>query len=113
MMLNILSILMIVLIMLYLSSQGFLSSILALVTSLFASVLAMALFEPLQGFVAGYRPDYARGVTMLLIFFLGMSGLRIAADMIVPKNIVLPSWLDRSLGGVTGFLTGLIVVGTT
>jgi hypothetical protein len=113
MILNLLVLLLIVLLTLYLSAQGLLSATLALITATFASIFAMALFEPLQSLVGDYRPDYARGVTFLLLFFLCFSAIRISADFAVPKNIVLPPRIDRSCGGLVGFFAALVVIGTS
>lgn len=113
MILNLLVLLLIVLLTLYLSTQGLLSATLALITAAFASIFAMALFEPLQSLVGDFRPDYARGVTFLLLFFLCFSAIRISADFAVPKNIVLPPWIDRISGGLVGFFAAMVVVGTT
>ena len=68
MLFNVLCLFLIVAITLYLATQGMLSSLLALTTATFSSILAMALMEPLHGLMAGYRPAFARGATLLLVF---------------------------------------------
>ncbi len=113
MILSLLVLLIIILLTLYLATQGALSAALELVAAAFASIAAMALFEPLQGIIAGWRPEYARGVTFLVLYFLIFSGLRLATDQLVPKNVVMPAWIDRSLGAVVGFFAAMIVMGTT
>jgi hypothetical protein len=105
--------LLIVLITLYLANQGMLSSLLAFATSTFASILAMALLEPAQGVIAGWRPVYARGATFLVLFLVTFLVLRFAADAAVPKNIKLSKMVNRVAGGVIGFFTALVVMGTT
>ena len=110
---NCLAVGLIILLMLYLATQGLLSATMALITAVFASVLTMAIFEPLQSIVANHRPDYGRGVTFLLVFFLSLSGLRILSDMVVPKNIPFPNWVDRIAGAAVGFFAAMTVIGTT
>ena len=110
---EILSLLLILLIAGYLGNQGTFSALLALIGAAFASLLAAALFEPLQGPIAGWRPDLARGLTFLLLFFLAFSACRIAADMIVVKNVKMNKIVDRSIGAVFGFFAAMIVVGST
>ena len=110
--LNVIVFLLLVLITLYLATQGMLSALLALATSIFASILAMALVEPLKGFIGGWRPDDARGITLLLLYVVAFSVTRVGADMAVPKNIKLPKLVNRVAGGVAGFFTSLVVVGT-
>jgi hypothetical protein len=111
-MLSFLVLVLIILITAYLANQGMLSSLLALATSLFASILAMALVEPFQGVLAGWRPAYARGATFLVLFLVIYVVLRFAADAAVPKNIKLSRNVNRAAGGVVGFFTSLVVVGS-
>jgi hypothetical protein len=110
--LNIIVFLLIVLITLYLATQGMLSALLALATSIFASILAMGLLEPLKGIIGSWRPDYARGITFLVLYLAVFSVTRVGADMAVPKSIKLPKLVNRVAGGVLGFFTGLVIVGT-
>ena len=108
---QILVFLVIVLLAAYLATQGWFSATLSFVCAVFAAILAAAWFEPLSSPINGWRPDYGHGVIFLLTFFLAFSGLRIAADMIVPENVPLPKWLDWSGGGLMGFLAALVVAG--
>jgi hypothetical protein len=109
---NVLIFLVIVLTTMYLATQGMVSAMIALATAIFASVLAMALTEPLQGIIGGFRPDYARGVTFLLLFLFAFSATRIAADVMIKKNIKLNLWINRGMGAAFGFFTALVVAGT-
>ncbi|HVT80154.1 MAG TPA: CvpA family protein, partial [Phycisphaerae bacterium] len=109
---NVLVFLLIAMITMYLATQGMVSSLIALATSTFSSILAMALTEPLSGVVGSFRPDYARGVTFLLLFLFAFSGTRIAADMIVKNNIKLSLWVNRLSGGFFGFFVALVVMGS-
>ncbi len=97
----------------YLASQGTLTALLGLVAATFASLAAMAFYEPLVGLVAKYKPEYARGVTFLLVFLIAYLVLKLCGDNFIPKNIKLPKHLDRGLGGVIGFFAGMLTVGTT
>src|SRR5690242_2896654 len=99
MLLDILALLAVLLIAGYYARQGLFSSALSLVTAVFASVLAMAFYEPLSGIIAAYKPMPARGVTFLLLFFLVLSGLRLGSDYIVPKGIRLTNKMADGIGG--------------
>ncbi len=92
--------------------SGALSSILALIAAVFGSILAGALFESLQGVIAGYRPDYARGFTFLILFLAAFAVCRFGADFAVPRNIKLPKLINKAIGGVFGLFTGLVIVGS-
>ncbi len=113
MILDCVSLLLILLITGYLGNQGTFSALLALIGAAFASLFAAAMFEPLQGPIAGWRPDYARGLTFLLLFFLAFSACRISADMLVLKNIRMNKIVDRSVGALFGLFAGMIVIGST
>ena len=112
MFLNLIVLILLVMIAGYLATQGMLSSLLALATSIFSSILAMALLEPVQGTIRGWRPDYARGVTFLLVFFVAFALTRFAADFAVPKTIKLKPIINRIVGGAIGLPTALVVVGS-
>jgi hypothetical protein len=109
---NLFVFLFIVLITLYLATQGMLSALLALVTATFSSLLAMALTEPLEFLVGKWKIEYQRGLTFLLLFLVVFAITRVVADVVVPKNVRVPLWVNRAAGGFVGFFTALIVVGT-
>lgn len=110
--LNLIVLVLILLITLYLATQGLLSATLAFITATFSSILAMGLTEPLQGIVSSWRPDYARGTTFLVLFLILFSLTRVIADVVIKKNIKLPPLINRAGGGVAGFFASLVVVGT-
>ncbi len=112
MLFDVLVFLLVALITMYLATQGMVSSLIALATATFSSILAIGLTEPLQGIVGSFRPDYGRGVTFLLLFFLIFSATRIVSDTVVKKNIKLNLWVNRAVGGFFGFFTALVVVGS-
>ncbi len=68
--------------------------------------------EPLAFLVGKWRLDYAHGVTLMVVFLVAFLLTRIAADALVPKNIKLPRLINRTAGGVFGFFTALVVIGT-
>ncbi len=112
MLFNAIMLMFIVLITMFLSTQGLLTSLIALVTAIFSSILAMALMEPLQNILAGMYPDYARGITLLVVFLVAFAVTRFAADAMIPENIKLPAVANRLGGGILGFVTALVIVGT-
>lgn len=109
---NLLVLLLIVLITLYMATQGLLSTLLALFTAAFSSILAMALTEPLEFIVGKMSIEYQRGLTFLALFLLTFGATRVVADLVVPNNIKLPLLINRITGGVVGFFVAMIVVGT-
>ena len=113
MILDCVSLVLILLIAGYLGNQGTFSALLALIGATFGSLFAAAMFEPLQGPIAGWRPDLARGITFLLLFFLAFSACRIGVDMLVLKNIKMNKIVDRSIGVFFGLFAAMIIVGST
>jgi hypothetical protein len=110
---DILALVLILLITGYYATQGLFSTAISLVAAIFASVLAMALYEPFSAVIASWKPAPARGVTFLLLFFLVLSGLRLGSDFIVPKGIRLTNRLADSIGGgLLGFFAALVIIGS-
>ncbi len=112
MLFNIMCLLLIVLIALYLATQGLLSAMLALVTATFSSILAMGLMEAFQGPLVGYSANSARGLTFLALFLVVFVVTRVGADMLVPQNIKLPFFVNRIAGGAVGFFAALVIMGS-
>lgn len=113
MILNAVTFLVLVLLALYMASQGMLTAILLLVSALFASVLALGLYEPLSGMIPALPTEYGAGVVFLGVFLVAFALIRIGSDFAVPKNLKLPSLLNRVAGGAVGLLAGMVIVGTT
>jgi hypothetical protein len=112
MLFNFLMLLVILLLTAYFATQGLLSALLTFVTAAFASILALGLFEPMQGILEAYRPGFARGITFLVLYVAIFLGLRFASDYAVPKNIKLAKIMDTVGGGVLGFFAAMVVVGS-
>ena len=107
------ALLVVVFLTVYLANQGALSALLLFISALFAGLLALGLHEILGSVMESWRPDYARGVMFLGVYFLTFSILRFTSDSLVGKNIVLPIWMDRVIGGFIGLFAALLIVGTT
>jgi hypothetical protein len=112
MLLNFLSLALILLLAAYLGNQGVLSALLSFIAAAFGSILAGGLFEPLEGIIAGFKPEYARGFTFLILFMLAFTLCRFGADYAVPKNIKFSKTINRAVGGLFGLLASLIIIGS-
>src|ERR1035437_7719577 len=97
----------------FFATQGLLSAVLAFITGAFASILAMGVFEPLQGMIEAYWPGLARGVTFLIVYVVIFAVCRFGADYAVPKKLKLPKIADTVGGGIVGFFAALVIVGTS
>jgi hypothetical protein len=111
---NCVVVLLVVIMTSYLASQGTLTAALSMIAAGFASLIAMATFEPLALVIAGWgKPDYARPVAFLAIFLVAYLICKLAGDNLVPRNLKLPKAVDRGVGAVFGLVAGLLAVGTT
>ena len=102
----------IILVALFLAAEGPLTAVLLLASAIFASALAMGIYEPVSHIMLGWRPGFARGVSFLLIFFIGFSIIRSLFDFLVRGDINLPLWPARISAGIVGFFVGMIVIGS-
>ena len=112
MILQFIVLLFIILFALYMANEGPLSALLLLCASFFASALAMGVYQAWSKPILNHRPDFAYGVTFLLVFFLGFSLIRTAFDYLIRGDVELPLWPGRIVGGVFGFFTAMILIGS-
>ncbi len=102
----------IVLLTLFMATEGPLSAALLLASALFASTLAMGLYEPLSQIMLAWKPAYAHGVIFLAIFVVAFAVLRTGFDFLVRGDLDLPLWTGRVAAGALGFFTAMILIGT-
>lgn len=102
----------ILLVTMFMAAEGPLTAILVLASAIFASGLAMGVYEPASHLMMGWRPGFARGVSFLLVFFIGFSLIRSLFDFLVRGEIDLPLWPSRIAAGVVGFFVGMIIIGS-
>jgi hypothetical protein len=112
MILQFIILLFIILFALYMANEGPLSALLLLLASFFASALAMGVYQAWSGPILNHRPDFAYGVTFLLVFFLAFSIIRTAFDYLIRGDVELPLWPGRIVGGAFGFFTAMILIGS-
>ncbi len=112
MILQIIVLLFILLAALFLTTEGPLTAVLVFASAVFASALAMGIYEPVSHFFMGMRPGYARGAAFLLVFFVGFSVIRSLFDFLVRGDIDMPLWPAKITAGIVGFFTGMIIIGS-
>lgn len=112
MLLNLLVVLMLVLITFFLSLQGLFSALVLFVLSVISSVVAFGFYEDLYSAVlAQWLPGEGEAVALMAIFLGTLLALRLAVDLGIKGNVLLPARIDRLGGTVMGFLAGMVLTG--
>ncbi len=113
MILDLIVVLFVLLLTLYMATQGVFSALCLLLASLFASFLAMGLYQLAAAPIMSRQPDYAYGVAFLLLFMLAFVAVRELVDRLVRFDMVLPVWPNRIVGGLIGFFAAMVIIGST
>ncbi len=113
MILDLIVLLFVLLLTLYMGTQGAFSALCLLTASLFASFLAMGLYQWAAAPIMSRQPDYAYGAAFLLLFMLAFAATRELIDRLVRFDMVLPVWPNRVVGGLVGFFAAMVIIGTT
>lgn len=94
------------------SSEGLFSALIHLLLTVFAALLAVAVWEPVtQGLLVGWMPEYAWGVGLLAPFAVILFGLRVLFDKAVLGNLHINEALSRIGGGLCGLGSGVLTAG--
>lgn len=95
-------------------SQGGFNALVHLVSVVIAGVFAFAFWELLVlGFLVDRMPRYAWGVGLLSLFALFLLIVRKIFDLTVKKNLFFSQIPNLVIGGVFGFLSGILTAGIT
>ena len=109
--LNLISMVLVLLLTGFFSTQGTFSTLLTLLMAVFGSILAMGVGPALAGVMPASVNEYAQGISFLGTFVVTFVALRVASDMLLPKNVPLPKWPEKIAAGAVGFLAGMIIMG--
>jgi hypothetical protein len=94
------------------SGQGLFSSLLNLVATLLALVVAFSVWEPVvYGFLLRAMPEPAWGIGLLLPFGVSLIVLRVVIDKVIGGNLHFSPAIDKAGGALFGFLAGVLTIG--
>jgi hypothetical protein len=95
------------------ATQGLFSALLMTVLTLCCAALALGTHEyvAITWLAPRWRPDFAMALALGLTFGLSLVLLRAAADNLIRRACLLPSWVDRIGGAACGLVTGLTIAG--
>lgn len=92
--------------------HGLFSSVITCVLTVLAAALAFGLYENVYtSFLIDNQPDHGRAIALLAIFILSLLLLRVIVDALITGNMQFNIYVDRTGGGVFGFITAMIIVG--
>ncbi len=105
--------LMVILVIAFWVYQGFFSSIIMFLETLIAALVAFAYYEPLNSLWQEHLgPGVGHAVALMALFLLVLFVLRMATDRLIPGAVNFPLYLDRAGGGLCGFFTAMLLIGT-
>ncbi|MEP0842032.1 MAG: CvpA family protein [Phycisphaerae bacterium] len=100
-------------VMFYEGLQGLFTALINCILAVLAVALAFGLYEDLYyAFLKEYQPFHGRAIALMAIFILSLLILRTVFDLLIKGNLQFPLYMDRIGGGLFGFITGLLIVGT-
>ncbi|MEX0655905.1 MAG: CvpA family protein [Phycisphaeraceae bacterium] len=111
---NLVVIAFVVLMAYYWYTQGLFSAFLHLVAVVVAGALAFAFWEPAAYFLLGTgrtASHFAWGVSLVGLFFIMLSIIRLSLDRLVPGNVQFPNLLNLVAGAVCGLASGILTAG--
>lgn len=113
---NVLVIGIIIIFVLWTSTQGFFSAILAFASTLVAGAVAFALWEPIYylaftAFDKNWGYDIGWGVTLILTFAIVRLLLQTLTDKACPANVFFSENVNWVGSGAVGLMTGILTAG--
>ncbi len=96
---------------------GMFSGVIMCFCSVVSAAVALGFHEPLADFLSGgplsgVDPSYVSPSCLILLFVLTLLLLRTAADNLIRGNVRVPLYMDWAGGGVLGFITAQVCIGT-
>lgn len=78
-----------------------------------AAALAFGLYEDVYySYLIDRQPDDGRGIALMGIFIVSLLVMRVIFDLLIKDNMHFSIYVDRVVGGIFGFLSAMIIIGT-
>ena len=97
-------------------SQGLFSTLIMLILSIAATMVAFNFYEPLGNYfftsVFDQKyPMYIYATSLIGLFTVTLLVLRILFDWLIPGNVLFEMWPNRIGAGVLGIMVGMVLTG--
>jgi len=112
MVLIIVSILLVLGIAYFQSTQGLFNALIMAILSALCAAIAMGWYEPMAvALLYDKHMAYAEALCLVALFVVPLVVLRVLFDALIRGNVVFHAWVDRIGGGAAGLIVGMICVG--
>ncbi|KKM60040.1 hypothetical protein LCGC14_1545890, partial [marine sediment metagenome] len=112
MVLIIVSILLVLGIAYFQSTQGLFNALIMAILSALCAAIAMGWYEPTAvALLYDKHMAYAEALCLVALFVVPLVVLRVLFDALIRGNVVFHVWVDRIGGGAAGLIVGIICVG--
>ncbi|MBI4578676.1 MAG: CvpA family protein [Planctomycetes bacterium] len=92
---------------------GLFSSVINCILTIVAAALAFGLYENVYfDYLIDRQPEEGQAIALMAIFIVSLLVLRVIFDLVIKDNVHFPLYVDRVGGGVFGFVTAMIIIGT-
>jgi len=113
MLLSVIVALMVLLVAAFWAYQGFFSSVIMFFESVVAAMLAFAYFEQVHSlWEESIGAGTGQSLAFMLVFAISLLVMRTLTDKVIPNSVRFPLYVDRAGGGIVGFFTGMVLVGS-
>ncbi len=109
--LSVLLILLFIAVAIYQSMHGLFSALLMAVLTICCAAFALGYYEWVAGhwLAPHWKPDYALGISLGVLFGGPLLVLRLVIDQIIRRSNLLPAVVDRVGGGICGLVVALVI----
>lgn len=105
--------LMVILIAVFWAYQGLLGAALMFFEAVIASMIAFGYYESLNSmWDASLGTGVGLPLAFMVLFLVPLFIMRMLTDKMIPQNLTIPMYVDRAGGGLFGFFTGMILIGS-
>ncbi|HOJ75818.1 MAG TPA: CvpA family protein [Phycisphaerae bacterium] len=92
---------------------GLFSAAINFFLAVLAAALAFGLYEGIYyDYLIDRQPDDGRAIVLMSIFFVSLLIMRVIVDLLIKDNMHFSLYVDRIGGGIFGFFTAMIIIGT-